>query len=101
MTMPAPTASPTIFPISTGPITRSQAKKIQEVHALLYEFQLNTSDNCMLPKSCMLILLRYMGESRQDEDHEAGIGKIPLHSAMPFGKDILAKVIRQGHSAIS
>jgi hypothetical protein len=42
-----------------------------------------------------------MGESRQDEDHEAGIGKIPLHSAMPFGKDILAKVIRQGHSAIS
>jgi fructose-1-phosphate kinase PfkB-like protein len=43
MTLRAPTASPTTFPISTGPITRSQAKKIrQEVHALLYEFQLNT-----------------------------------------------------------
>jgi hypothetical protein len=102
LTMPAPTASPTTFPISTGPITRSQAKKIQqEVHALLYEFQLNTSDNFMLPKSCMLILLRCMEESHQDEDHEAGIGKNPRHSAMPFGKDISAKVIRQGHSAIS
>jgi hypothetical protein len=37
MTMPAPTASPTTFLISIGPITRSRAKKIQqEVHALLY-----------------------------------------------------------------
>jgi hypothetical protein len=54
LTMQAPTASPTTFPISTGPITRSQAKKIQqEVHALLYELQLNSNDNFMLPKSCM------------------------------------------------
>jgi hypothetical protein len=102
MTMPALTASPTTFPISTGPITRSQVKKIQqEVRALRYEFQLNTSDNFMLPKSFMLILLRYVEESHQDEDHEAGIGKNPRHSVMPFGKDISAKVIRQGHSAIS
>jgi hypothetical protein len=29
----------------------------QEVHVLLYEFQLNTNEKFMLPKSCMLILL--------------------------------------------
>jgi hypothetical protein len=88
MTMPAPTASPTTFPISTGPITRSRAKKIQqEVHVLLYEFQLNSNDNFMLPKSCMLILLRYVEENHQDEGHEARIDKV--------------LVIRQGHSAIS
>jgi hypothetical protein len=86
--MPAPTASPTTFPISTGPITRSRATKIQqEVHALLYEFQFNTNDNFMLPKFCMLILLRYVEENHQDEGHEARIGKV--------------LVIRQGHSAIS
>jgi len=79
MTMPA---SPTTFPIATGPITRSRAKKIQqEVHALLYEFQFHTNDNFMLPKSCMLILLRYIEENHQDEGQEAGIGKNPRHSA--------------------
>jgi hypothetical protein len=86
--MPAPTASPTTFPISIGPITRSRAKKIQqEVHALLYEFQLNRNDNFMLPKSCMLILLRYIQENHQDEGHEARIGKV--------------LVIQQCHSASS
>jgi hypothetical protein len=95
MIMPAPTASPTTFPISNGPITRSRAKKIQqEVHTLLYEFQFNTNDNFMLPKSCMLILLRYVEENHEDEGHEAGIGKNPRHSAKPFGNDISAKVIR-------
>jgi hypothetical protein len=99
MTMPAPTASPTTFPISTGPITRSRAKKIQqEVHALLYEFQLNSNDNFMLPKSCMLILLscmlillRYVEENHQDEGHEARIGKVLVIRQFPaisksFGK---------------
>jgi hypothetical protein len=53
-----PTSSPT--QVFDGPITRSRAKKLQqEVHALLYEFQLNTIENFMLPKSCMLILLRF------------------------------------------
>jgi hypothetical protein len=46
-----------------GPITRSRAKKLQqEVHALFYEFQLNTNKNFMLPKSFMLILLRFTKE---------------------------------------
>jgi hypothetical protein len=35
-----------------------------------------------------------MEESHQDEDHEAEIGKTPRHSAMPFGNDSSAKVIR-------
>jgi hypothetical protein len=88
MTKPASTTSPTTFPIFTGPITRSRAKKIQQaVHALLYEFQLNSNDNFMLPKSCMLTLLRYVEKNHQDEGHEARIGKV--------------LVIRQGHSAIS
>jgi hypothetical protein len=49
-------------------MTRSRAKKIQqEVHALIYEFQLNTNENFMLPKSCMLILLRFTKEEGQNK----------------------------------
>jgi hypothetical protein len=60
-----PTSSPT--QVFDGPITRSRAKKLQqEVHALLYEFQLNTNENFMLPKSCMLILLRFTKEEGQN-----------------------------------
>jgi hypothetical protein len=82
------TTLPTSTPTPTGPITRCRAKKIQqEVHALLCELKLNYNDNFMLPKSCMLILLRYVEENHQDEGHEARIGKV--------------LVIQQGHSAIS
>jgi hypothetical protein len=60
-------ASSTLPNIPTRPITRSRAKQIQqEVHALLYEFKLNTTDNFMLPKSCMLILLRFTKEKGQN-----------------------------------
>jgi hypothetical protein len=60
-----PTYSPT--QVFDGPITRSRAKKLQqEVHALLYEFHLNTNENFMLPKSCMLILLRFTKEEGQN-----------------------------------
>jgi hypothetical protein len=60
-----PTSSPT--QVFDGPITRSRAKKLQqEVHALLFEFQLNTNENFMLPKSCMLILLRFTKEEGQN-----------------------------------
>jgi hypothetical protein len=49
-----------------GPITRSRAKNLQqEVHALLYKFQLNNNENFVLPKSCMLILLRFTKEEGQ------------------------------------
>jgi hypothetical protein len=57
VTIPTSSTLPTI---PTRPITRSRAKKIQqEVHRLLYEFQLNTNEKFMLYKSCMLILLRF------------------------------------------
>jgi hypothetical protein len=60
-----PTSSPT--QVFYGPITRSRAKKLQqEVHVLLYEFQLNTNENLMLPKSCMLILLRFTKKQGQN-----------------------------------
>jgi hypothetical protein len=60
-----PTSSPT--QVFDGSITRSRAKKLQqEVHALLYEFQLNANENFMLPKSCMLILLRFTKEEGQN-----------------------------------
>jgi hypothetical protein len=60
-----PTSSPT--QVFDGPITSSRAKKLQqEVHALLYEFQLNTNENFMVPKSCMLILLRFTKEEGQN-----------------------------------
>jgi hypothetical protein len=60
-----PTSSPT--QVFDGPITHSRAKKLQqEVHALLYEFQLNTNENFILPKSCMLILLRFTKEEGQN-----------------------------------
>jgi hypothetical protein len=70
---PSHTTSSQVQPISLstqvfdGPITRSRAKKLQqEVHALLYEFQLNTNKNFMLAKSCMLILLRFTKEEGQN-----------------------------------
>jgi predicted unusual protein kinase regulating ubiquinone biosynthesis (AarF/ABC1/UbiB family) len=64
-TQAQPTSSPT--QAFDGPITRSRAKKLhQEVHTLLYEFQLNTNENFMLPKLCMLILLRFTKEEGQN-----------------------------------
>jgi hypothetical protein len=64
VTIPALSTLPII---PTGPITRSRAKKIQqEAYTLLYKFQLNTNENFMLPKSCMLILLRFTKEEGQN-----------------------------------
>jgi hypothetical protein len=64
VTIPASSTLPTIL---TGPITRSRVKQIQqEVHALLYEFKLNTNDNFILPKLCMLIFLRSTKEEGQN-----------------------------------
>jgi hypothetical protein len=70
---PSHTTSTQVQPTSSltqvfdGPITHSRAKKLQqEVHALLYEFQLNTNENFMLPKSCMLILLKFTKEEGQN-----------------------------------
>jgi hypothetical protein len=64
-------ASSTLSNIPTGHITRNRAKQIQqEVHALLYEFKLNTNNNFMLPKSRMLIFLRFTKEEGQNISRE-------------------------------
>jgi hypothetical protein len=60
-------ASSTLSTISTGPITWSWAKQIQqEVHTLLYKFKLNNNDKFMLPMSCMLIFLGFSNEKGQN-----------------------------------
>jgi len=49
-----------------GPITRSRAKQLQqEVHALLCEIPF-INENYILPKSCMLLLLRFTKEDDKD-----------------------------------
>jgi hypothetical protein len=46
-----------------GPVTRSRAKKLQqEVHAFLSELNFNIDENVILPKSCILLLLRFTEE---------------------------------------
>ena len=80
----SPTTSPADTPLQvlTGPITRSRAKKIQqEVHALLCEFQLNIDGNFELPKSCMLLLLRFSEE--EDKDTSRMDQKEELRSSQP------------------
>jgi hypothetical protein len=56
-------ASVTPSDIYEGPVTRSCAKKLQqEVHAFLSELNFNTDENIILPKSCILLLLRFTQE---------------------------------------
>jgi len=59
-----------------GPITRSRAKKLQqEVNALLSEIHFNNDENYILPKSCMLLLLRFTKEDDKNtevEDYREG-----------------------------
>ena len=70
--------SPTSTPaqVFDGPITCSRAKILQqEVNALLYEIQFNINENYILPKSCMLLLLRFTKEddkNTQGEDYREG-----------------------------
>lgn len=50
-----------------GPITCCWVKTIQQlVQMLVFEFKLNTNENFMLPKSCMLILVRFTKEKGQN-----------------------------------
>ena len=59
--------SPTTTPaqLFDGPITRSRAKKLQqEVNALLCEIHFNINENYILPKSCTLVLLRFIKEDK-------------------------------------
>ena len=62
--------------VKIGPITRSRAKKVQqEVNTLLCEIYFNINENYILPKSCMLLLLRFTKEddkNTQGEDYREG-----------------------------
>ena len=51
--------------VNIGPITRSRAKKLQqEVNVLLCEIHFSINENYILPKLCMLVLLRFTKEDK-------------------------------------
>jgi hypothetical protein len=54
-----------------GPHTRSHTKKLQEqVNSFLIVFNFNTSENVILPKCSMLIVVRNTYEEKDETDHE-------------------------------
>ena len=51
--------------VNIGPITHSRAKKLQqEVNVLLCESHFSINENYILPKLCMLVLLRFTKEDK-------------------------------------
>jgi len=51
--------------VNIGPIKRSRAKKLQqEVNVLLCEIHFSINENYILPKLCMLVLLRFTKEDK-------------------------------------
>jgi len=70
--------TPTPAQVIDGPVTRSRAKKIQqEVHALLCEIHFNINENYILPKCCILIILKYIEEEKDESDSEERTGASP------------------------
>ena len=60
------------------------AKKIQqEVHALLCETHLALNENYILPKSCMLLLLRFTKEDNKDPQDDEHREESRLDQASP------------------
>ena len=54
-----------------GPLTRSHTKKLHEqVNSSLVDFSFNTSENVILPKCSMLIVIRNTYEEKDEMDHE-------------------------------
>ena len=54
-----------------GPLTRSHTKKLQElVNSFLIDFNFNTSENVILPKCFILIVIRNTYEEKDETDHE-------------------------------
>jgi hypothetical protein len=74
------------------PLTRSQAKRLQqELHALLCETHFKLNENYILPKSCTLLLLRFIKEydkNVQGEVYEDGSCSKPASPAEPSGRNI-------------
>jgi len=53
------------------PLTRSRAKKLQEqVNSFLSNCNFHTNENYILPKCCILIVLRYVEEKKDKSDPE-------------------------------
>jgi len=53
------------------PLTRSRAKKLQEqVNSFLIDINFNISENVILPKCSMLIVIRNTHEENDEMDHE-------------------------------
>ena len=65
--------------------TLDRAKKLQqEVNALLCEIHFNINENYILPKSCMLLLLRFNKEDEKNtegEDYREGPHSNPSSAA--------------------
>jgi hypothetical protein len=56
-----------------GPLTRSHAKKLQEqVNSFLTDYNFNTFKNVILPKSSILMLLRYAHKDMKDTVQQNG-----------------------------
>jgi hypothetical protein len=59
--------------LNIGPITRSRAKRLQQqVTSLLAEFKIHANENCLLPKSCTFIVLRFTHKDMDDTQEEKG-----------------------------
>jgi hypothetical protein len=53
--------------INCGPLTRSRAKKLQQqVTSLLAEFDNNITENVILPKSSILVIIRFKHQGYED-----------------------------------
>jgi hypothetical protein len=73
-------ASVTPSHLYEGPVTCSRAKKLQQdVHAFLSELNFNIDENVILPKSCILLLLRFtqdrflLGYTKETEGYTEGV----------------------------
>ena len=79
--------------VNIGPITRSRAKKLQqEVNMLLSEIYFNINENYILPKMCMLLVLRFTKEddkNTKEEDYKEGPHSNPTNPAEQYERSSL------------
>jgi hypothetical protein len=92
MHIPKPTQVTPTLTTPHRPLTRSQAKKLQqELHALLCETHFKLNENYILPKSCTLLLLRFIKEydkNVQGEVYEDGSCSKPASPAEPSERNL-------------
>jgi len=84
-----------------GPLTRSRTKKLQEqVNLFLIDFNFNTSENVILPKCSMLIVIRNTYEEEDETDHEDRPNKEESHQHVrtPDQISVDGSDVRTNHS---